>query len=139
MSSEEATPYVPGKNKYLVFNRVTNTFEEYPVKLSETITGKFLKFAVAPPILQPGFLSYKKQVFFVSLHDLLRNHVNVSNPYTNVRAKSTDSTNPQSVAAGGNDPATDQSRIIVPVGDSVDQAASVFWSEQVESLYNTED
>ena len=74
-------PPIPGKNKYLVWDEVGQSFVPFVMKLGEVQVGNFLEMLVPPPVRREGFLSYKKQVFKVTLPHLLRNKVDVSRPY----------------------------------------------------------
>jgi hypothetical protein len=133
----ESNPPMPGKNKYIVWNSATSVFDEYPIKLSETQIGNFLEMIVVPPIRRAGFLSYKKRIIQVSINDLLRNHVNVTKFYT------TPNTQPNTgsgTPVGSIPPAdTIQRGTKTSSGDELDQESSIYWKEQMQSLYNSED
>lgn len=135
--SSALNPPMPGKNKYVVWNSELNVFDEFPIKLGEVIEGNFLEIIIAPPVRREGFLSYKKQLFYLSIHDLLRNHVNVRKPYittaiaTNTGSPTDVEKQPISV--------TDQSRPRTSAGDELDKESCLYWQEQIESLLNTED
>jgi hypothetical protein len=86
--SVEANVPIPGKNKYIVWDEVQNKYVGFSIRLGEVQTGNFLEILAAPAVRKEGFISYKKQVFKLSIHDLLRNHVNVNQPY--IRLAGTD-------------------------------------------------
>lgn len=137
MSTAVETNPNPGKNKYVVWNSVTSTFDEYPIKLSDVPVGNFIEFIVAPPVRREGFLTFKKQVYKVPLHNLIRNKVNVSTPYVG-----TNPTNTGSPTTVGNAVAainSNQQAAMPSIGDDVDKESSVYWAEQIESLFYSED
>lgn len=137
----ENQPPIPGKNKYIAWNAVTNTFDEYPIKLSEVVVGNFLELIVSPPVRRPGFLSYKKQIVQVSLHDLLRNHINVTKLYArpNDTGTSTDSTGSNTAVGAQSSAGTIQCGAQAGSGDVLDQESSLYWKEQMQSLHYSED
>lgn len=129
----ELSPPMPGKNKYIVWNPETNVFDEFPVKLGTTQVGNFLEMAMAPPVIRAGFLSYKKQIFYISTHDLLRSHVNVTRPYTcNTQSNST-AVREQSTEN------TDQLGSKSSSRDELDTESDIYWQEQMQSLLNSTD
>lgn len=134
----ESNPPLPGKNKYLVWNTTTNVFDEFPVKLGEVQVGNFLGILVAPPIRRAGFLSHKKQIFHLSIHDLLRNHFNVTKPYiiNNITATSTGPASTIGIQPASN---TNKPRSKTDIGDEFDKESSLYWQEQINSLLNSED
>lgn len=136
-------PPKPGKNKYLVWNSDKNEFDTYSIKLAETPVGKFLDILVAPPILAGGFLSYKKCVYKVSLHDLLRNHINVSIPHLTIGSNSASggvsSTGSTTSMGAESSTGTNQSATELNTRGAVLEEHDIYWEEQVQSLLNTED
>jgi hypothetical protein len=135
--STALTPPMPGKNKYIVWDSSQDRFIEFPIKLGETQVGNFLEILVAPPIKRVGFLSYNKQVFHLSINDLLRNHFNVSKPYIQPTGE-TSTGSPTNVGSqsliGPN-----QRSIEASTGNELDKESSVYWQEQVRSLFYYED
>ena len=132
----EAVLVKPGKNKYLVLNSVTNTYDEHPVKLADTPVGKFLEILVLPPVLVAGFLSYKKEVFHVTLHNLLRSKVNVTNPITlnaPTATSSTTLTRTQSTVY------SNQLGSQAGSGDELSKESDLCWEEQIAALQYSED
>jgi len=135
--SSALNPPVPGKNKYVVFDSVQDRFVEFPIRLDEVQVGNFLEISVLPPIRREGFLSYKKQTYKVTLHDLLRNHVNVNTPYSrpittnSSRSTSDVGTQPTNVA--------NKLRPKESPGDELDKESSLYWEEQISTLLNSED
>ena len=130
-------PPIPGKNKYVVWDPTQDRFVEFLMKLGEVQIGNFLEIIVAPPIRRAGFLSYKKQIFYISLHDLLRNHFNVTRPYiTPVRETSTGSSTNVGTQSLNN---TDQCISKTSSGNELDEESSIHWKEQIRSLLNSED
>lgn len=135
--SVEANVPIPGKNKYIVWDEVQNKYVGFSIRLGEVQTGNFLEILAAPAVRKEGFISYKKQVFKLSIHDLLRNHVNVNQPY--IRLAGTD--NSRSNALVGNTTTGNTHQFIVGEGpgDELDKESSVHWEEQINTLYNIED
>lgn len=127
----------PGKGKYFVWNCEAGAFDEYIVKVGEVQQGNFVDLLIAPPILAAGFLSFNKKVFHLSLHDLLRNHVNVhpsriKTPNHNLPART---------------PASGRTNSAVPTNQpgssfedgGVPQEHDIRWAEQMQSLLNSDD
>jgi hypothetical protein len=136
--SSALTPPMPGKNKYVVWNPEVEAFDEFPIKIGETLVGNFLEIIVAPPVKRAGFLSHKKQIFQLSIHDLLRNHFNVTKPY--ITTASASNTNTGSTTTTGDQPTsvTNQRGSPARPGDELDQESSLYWEEQTQSLLNSE-
>lgn len=136
--STPLSPPTPGKNKYLVWDQNTNQFVEFSMKIGESQTGNFLEILVAPAVRRPGFLSHKKQVYHLSIHDLLRNHFNVTKPYV-YPATSGENTSRSTSVVGGQ-PASNrvESATKSSARDELDEESSVHWKEQIDSLLYSE-
>ena len=130
------TPPIPGKNKYVVWNPEIQDFDEFPIRLGDKLVGNFLEIIVAPPVRRAGFLSYKKQIFSLSVNDLLRNHFNVTKPYT---ITTTDNTGSSTNVGDKPTGVTNQSGSQAGTGDELDKESSLHWQRQIESLLYLED
>ena len=133
-------PVAIGKNKFVTWNPTTSTFEEFSIKIADQIEGKnYVELLVRPPVIRGGFLAFKKKIYQLSLHDILRGHFNVTKHY-NRPATTNNTTIPEPAASlGGNSTSnTDQQRSQDALRASIDQAADLYFQEQVEQLYNFE-
>lgn len=141
MSTETIQVPTPGRNKFIVRNS-DGSFDEYLIKLSDKVVGNFIEFAVAPAVRQEGFLSYNKNTYKVSLHDLLRNHVNVSKPYRSDNTAGSDvgkeSTGAPTSVGGNQAIDSNQPGSLQTPGDEIDEESRLYWEEQVDSLYFTD-
>ena len=136
----EANPPKPKKNKYVSWNAAINEFEEHSIKVGTEQIGNYLSIDAAPPVRRAGFLSHNKQVYAISIHDLLRNHFNVTKPYL-YPDNPNHGQNPGSTDSMGTQPAnnTVQSRLETGPRDELDQESSLRWSEQMLALLNSDD
>ena len=125
-----------GKNKFVVWNNATRTFEEFSIKIADKQNGKnYIDLSRRPPVIRSGFLAYEKNIYQLSIHDVLRGHFNATRPYH--RPATTDLI----TAPVGNIPTnnSNKSRPEKSLGTSFDEAANLYFEEQIELLFNIED
>lgn len=135
----ENNPPKPGKNKFVSWNPTTNTFDEFPIKIGVVQIGNYLEIDIAPPVRRAGFLSHNKQIYFVPLHDIIRNHFNVTKPYIRTAEPITSSSRSSAVMGTDSSSGTDQPGPQTSSGDDIDEKSSLYWQEQVQSLLYSDD
>ena len=138
--SQIVPPTSIGKNKFVSVNPVSGVFEEFSIKVGEKIEGKnFVKLLVRPPVIRGGFLAFGKKIYQLSLHDILRGHFNATKPYirtTNTTTTCSELATPVDVNPTSN---TNQQGPEDTFGTDIDEAANLYFEEQVELLFNIED
>ena len=132
-------PATIGKNKFVTWNPALQAFEEFSIKIGDKIEGKnYVDLLIRPPVIRSGFLAFQKNIYYLSLHDILRGHFNVTKPYARP-ATTTTAASPRLAAPVGAEP-TGNTVEPGPGNSSwseLDKDAYILQQEQIEFLLNS--
>lgn len=131
----------PVNNTYAVRNGML--YDYYSIKLGEaTPNGKFVPLVKSPPLMKEGFVTFNKKLFKVTLRDLFRRQINVQREYQCGNTAGTSSstratTNQTQLDQTSNN--SDQQRLSADFELQVNEAADLYWKDQIATLLFTED
>jgi hypothetical protein len=124
-------------NTYVIRNGLL--YEYYPISvLPYKETDGFMRLEISPGVMAPGIAIVGKQLFEVSLDDLLRRKINVSKKHRSAADDNIGSKLPTKKSKGSKSTETNpvKQRLGTVSGDEVGQNADMAWENQVDTTRN---
>ena len=128
------TTLEPLLNMHIVENQ--GYYEYYPVVLNR-LNPKFVRIARSSPILKDGYISFEKNIYKVTIADIIKGKLNVEHPIP--RSSISTNTRPISSDVATSDQTGLERRSTRSLEFQVDKDADLAWQEQTLELLHLED
>lgn len=124
----------PTPNTFAMLNGTS--YDYHRIVLGD-LTGNYVNIDRMPSVINEGYVTYKKNLYFVSYRDFFRRRVNVSHIYQ--PTNSAGNTNPLAAPVAQPGVNSDEPRTEDAARNQIDEDADLAWEEQIGALLHSID